>query len=428
MKKIIALSVALLMVSLAVLSASPFPLMLIASQGYLLGIDPTVSAITAYADEHKREIYATLLNDLEIAQDITVVPNVKNKIALPKLTIGNGFRPYSATEEIKTGQVTFADRYLEVALGKREIELDLRALQGKHLAWRTSPGSKASKTFADLDFAPFVWNEITKTLRSEINDEVAYFGFNKADANAYSALAAYGIGDYVTFTVSGITEYFMCIDPTTPGDSPASEPDMWQNVTARAVVPGLKYRIDNAVLNEGFTETNCGTISSGATAVTAFKTLFRAMPTPYKNSGVIIHASYTDCEWLMDGQSDTYKYTQADISMNGGAIQLFGANGKCWVKPATWLGDSRRLIAEPMRPGTMMGMNLVMGTDLLSDMNDIKFKEKLWTTKLGISLAVGFEIQDLNALRINDIEDVIDPTATTTLAPTTTAAPTTTEP
>jgi len=405
MKKLIAFAGLLLMVSLSVVTASPLPLLMSTPSAWsnfvVLGVDPTVSAVTAYADEHKRDIFATLLNGLDIAQDVTVLPNVKNKVALTKLTIGNGFRPYSSTEEIKTGQVTFADRYLEVLLGKREIELDIRALQNKHLAWRTSPGSRAAKTFNDLDFAPFVWQEVVNALQAEINNETAYYGFEKADAVAYDAGDAYSVGDYVTLAVNNVTEYFICTATASAGDTPITDPDKWSNVTARAVSPGLKHYID-AAITAGFTETTTGTVNSGSSAVAAFKELYRDMPTPYKKQGVIIHASYTDVEYLMDGQADIYKYTQADMGMNGGAIQLFGTNGKCWVKPATWLGASRRLIAEPMVPGTMMGANLVMGTDLLSDMNDIKFDDGLWTIKAGISLALGFQIQDLNALRLGD--------------------------
>lgn len=405
MKKLIAFAGMLLMFSLSIVTASPLPLLMTAPSAWtnlvVLGVDPTVSAVTAYADEHKRDIFATLLNGLDIAQDITVIPNVKNKIALTKLSIGNGFRPYSATEEIKTGQATFADRYLEVLLGKRELELDIRKLQDKHLAWRTSPGSRAAKTFNDLDFAPFVWQEVVNALKREVNDETAYFGFDKSTAVAFDAGDTYAAGDYITYTQSGVTEYFVCLATTTAGQDPDDTPAKWQNVTARAVAPGLKSYIDAAITG-GFSATSTGAINSGSTAVAAFKELFRDMPVPYKNQGVIIHASYTDCEYLMDGQSDVYKYTQADMGLNGGAIQLFGTNGKCWVKPASWLGTSRRLIAEPMVPGTMMGANLVMGTDLLSDANDIKFDEGLWTVKAGISMAIGFQIQDLSALRLGD--------------------------
>jgi hypothetical protein len=401
MKKLIALSMMMLLASVSLIAANPLPLLLQAPGNWVvLGVDPVVSSVTAYADEHKRDIIATMVNGLDIAQDITVIPNVKNKIALTKLSVGDGFRPYSSSTEIKTGQVTLADRYLEVLQGKREVQLDIRSLQGKHLAWRTSPGSRASKTFNDLDFAPFVWQEIIKNLQREINDETAYYGFDKTTATAWSNATVYNPGDYVTYTQSGVSEYFKCITLTVAAESPDTHPAKWQNVTARAVAPGLKSYIDAAITG-GFAVTTTGAITTGATAVTAFKKLFRDMPVPYKNQGVIIHCSFTDFEFLLDGQLDVYKYTAADVAIGGG-VQLYGTGGKCFVKPASWLGTSRRLIAEPMQAGSAIGTNLVMGTDILSDLNDIKLDEHLWTTDAGISMVIGFQIQDLSALRLGD--------------------------
>jgi hypothetical protein len=362
-----------------------------------------VSAVTAYADEHKRPLIATLINGLDIARDITVIPNVKNKIALSKLSIGNGFRPYSATTEFKSGQLAFSDRYLETKTGKRELLLDIRDFKDKHLAWRTSPGNRASKTFQDMEFAPFVWSEVIKAMQREINDEVAYYGFDKSTAVAYDAGDPYAVGDYVTLSVNGVTEYFLCTATASAGDTPITDPDKWRNVTARAVVPGLKSYID-ALITGGFSVTTTGAISSGSTAVAAFKEIYRDMPTPYKQFGVIVHCSFTDAEWLLDGMEDLYKYTTPDVSaaIAMGLIPIPGTNGKGWAKPATWLGTSRRLIAEPMATGTAMGMNLVMGTDLLSDANDIKTKENLWTTEAGIIVDLGFQVQDPSALRLGD--------------------------
>lgn len=406
MKKLIALGHLLLLVSLAIVTASPLPFLLQHPGAYtvILGESAVdVSAVTAYADENKRPLIATLVNGLDIAQDITVIPNVKNKIALSKLTVGSGFRPYSATTEFKNGQLAFSDRYLETLTGKRELLIDVRDFKTKHLAWRTSPGNRASKTFQDMDFAPFVWAEVIKGLQREMNDETAYFGFAKADAVAYDAGDAYVIGDYVTLSVNSVTEYFLCTANAAIGDTPLTDTDKWRNVTARSVVPGLKYHID-AAITAGFAETTTGVINSGATAVAAFKEIYRDMPVQYQKSGVIVHCSYTDAQFLLDGMDDTYKYTTADVSaaIGMGMIPIPGTFGKGYAKPATWLGTSRRLIAEPLAPGTAMGMNLVMGTDLLSDANDIKTKENLWTTEAGLLIDLGFQIQDTSALRLGD--------------------------
>lgn len=409
MKKLISFGVLLLLTTLTVVTASPLPLLLTgpsAFANFTLGTAVDVSAITAFADEHKRPLIATLVNGLDIAKDITVIPNVKNKIQLTKLTIGNGYRPYSATTEFKAGATAFSDRQLETKLGKREVLIDVRDFKAKHLAWRTSPGNRASKTFQDMDFAPFVWDQIIKGLQREINDETAYFGFDSSATPTFDEGATYTNGSYVKYTVGGVVEYFQNISgsTTTAGQDPIDTPAKWRNVTARAVVPGLKSYIDTAI-SGGFAVTTTGAITDGTSAVTAFKKIFRDMPTPYKQFGVIVHASYTDCEFLLDGmEANITKYTTPDVSsmLSMGMIPIPGTNYKGWAKPATWLGTSRRLIAEPLQPGTAMGMNLVLGTDLLSDLNDIKHKENLWTTESGILVELGFQIQDLSALRLGD--------------------------
>lgn len=400
MKKLFALSAVFLLVTVSFLTGIPLVLLSAPCNGAILGVSVDVDAITAYADEHKRDLISTLVNGLDIANDITVIPNVKNKIQLTKVSVGNGFRPHSSTHEPKPGHIVFSDRELATLTGKLDLLIDSKAFKSKHLAWRTSPGNRASKTFNDMEFAPYVWDQVIKGLAREMNDETAYFGFDKADAVAYDAGDPYAVGDYVTFTVGALTEYFLCIATASAGDTPATDPDKWLNVTARAVVPGLKYHIDAAITG-GFAETTTGVINSGATARTAFKKLFRDMPVPYKNHGVIIHASYTDVEYLQDGQEDVWKYTTPDM-VSLGLIPLIGTNSKCFVKPATWLGTSRRLIAEPLLPGSGIGMNLVMGTDLLSDANDINTVPDVHTIKTGITVDLGFQIQDLNALRLGD--------------------------
>ncbi|HTF19354.1 MAG TPA: hypothetical protein VK658_14840 [Chryseolinea sp.] len=405
MKKLLALSVLVFGVALTAVSGV-VPLFLFApmSMSTLLFNAVDVTAITAYADEHKRPLIATLVNGLDIAKDILVIPNVKNKIQLSKLSVGNGFRPYSSTTEFKKS-LTFTDRELSTKTGKRELLIDVKDFKNKHLAWRTSPGNRASKGFKDMDFAPFVWDQVIKGLQREINDETAYFGFDSSATPTFNPAATYTTLLYVKFTQNSVVEYFQNVSggTTTAGESPDTAPAKWNNVTARAVVPGIKSYIDAAITG-GFAVTTTGAITSNSTAIAAFKKLFRSMPVAYQNNGVVINCSFTDAQWLIDGMEDVTKYTMAEVGemIQNGLIPIPGTNYKGWAKPATWLGTSRRLIAQPLAPGTGMGTNLVMGTDLLSDANDIKQIPALWNEEFGISLDLGFQIQDLDALRLGD--------------------------
>lgn len=365
-----------------------------------------LSGITGYADEHKRDLIATLVNGLDIAEDVMVQPNVKNKMKLPKLTVKDGFRPFSSTTEFGNGgDLVIAERELETKTGKRELLIDIRVFKDKYLAWRTNPGNSANKKFEDYTFAQFVWEEVIKNLQREINDETAYFGFDKSTATAYSGAATYAALAYITYTQNGRLEYFQNVSgsTTTAAESPDTHPAKWRKVTARAVVPGIKALIDAAITG-GFAATTTGAITDGASALAAFKEIFRDMPVPYQRQGVIVSCSYTDKDFLLDGIEDKLtKYTMAEVSdfMKSGLIPIPGTDNKGFVKAATWLTGSRRLIAGPMAAGNRHE-NIYMGTDLLSDANEIKQKENLWTVEAGISLDLGFQIADLSALRLGD--------------------------
>jgi len=406
-KKLIAFSGLLLMTALAVL-VSPALLFAATPAAWLnfsvLGNAVDVAAVTAYADEHKRPLISTLINGLDIANDITVIPNVKNKVALTKLTVGAGFRPYSGTHEPKQGSLVFSDRYLETLVGKRDLLIDVRDFKSKHLAWRTRPGNAAAKTINDMDFAPYVWDQIIKGMQRDINDETAYFGFDRTGIIAYAGASTYVSGNRVTFTVNSVTEWFEANQAVAANETPLTHPAKWNNVTARAVVPGIKTYID-ALIGGGFTVSTTGAITDGATARAAFKKMYRDFTAAYKGQMVIIHASYTDCEFLLDGMETITQYTTPDVAnaVKMGLIPIFGTNNRAFAKPATWLGTSRRLIAEPMEMGQGgYGLNLVMGTDLLSDGNDINLIPDVYTLKGGITLDLGFNIQDPSALRLGN--------------------------
>lgn len=407
MKRLLAFTYLLLVAALSVVTASPIPLLF--SNPWMnfsiLGNAVDVSAITAYADEYKKPLFATMMNELDIAKDITVIPNVKNTIALTKLTAGDGFRPYSGTHEPKAGALAFSDRYLSTSIGKRDLLIDVRDFKTKHLAWRTRPGDGASKTINDMDLAPFVWDLVFKAMWREVNDEVAYFGIDRTGIVAYVGASTYVTGNRVTFVLNGVTEWFEATASVAANESPLTTPAKWRNITARAVVPGIQSYL-TALIGGGFSVTATGAVTDGTTALNAIKTLFRSNIPAYKNWGIIIHASVTDCEFLLDGLANRSQYVSDDTAklQKMSLIQVPETNGKCFVKPATWLGTSRRLISEPivLENGNAYGSNLVMGTDLLSDGNSINIIPDVYTLKTGITFDLGFQIQDPAALRLGN--------------------------
>lgn len=401
----------MLLVSLAVVTANPLPLLLQAPQAYtvLKLSDADLSAITNYSATNQKALIASLVNGLDIAQDVMVHPGVKNKIPMPKLKVGNGFRPYSGTEAYRQKNLKYTDRFLEVKVGVRELLIDPEDYRSTYLIHQTSPGSNAAKK--EIPFAPFMWEQVIKGVQREINDETAYKGFDGSATADYSGAGAYAVGARVKFAPAAdnplaVKEWFQCVTATVAGESPDSAAAKWLNVTARAVCPGIETHILAGITASEIAPVATGVITNVAgVAIAAHKKLFRAWSAAYKRNGIIINCSYTDYELLLDDLGDKYKQVKDDAS-NNGYLVLPETDKKCVIKPATWLGTSRRLVSGPVFwDGTNpKNMNLFLSTDQLSDLNAINALTgaKLWTILAGIKAAIGFNYQDSEGIKVGD--------------------------
>ncbi|MEM7551729.1 MAG: hypothetical protein AAF363_18740 [Bacteroidota bacterium] len=350
------------------------------------------TALADYAGDYEQGLFSTMINSMDIANDIRVVPNVKNKRNLTKLKAIANAKPFSTVEEY-AGNLGYTPRVLEVKSGKSEFLIDLQEYEDEWMAAQLGPGSHANKT--QIPFAQYTWNEVMKSLGAELNDRTAYFGFDSSSVDPYlNANHPYAAGDVVTEETNGVTNYYQATAATSSGENPSGTPGKWKKVNAEAIAKGFSAILDEEIAGSNLAQEAIGSISTGAEALAGQRELFRSHHEAYKKMGLIIYQSYTDYELLMDGIEDKItKYTKDDNT----PIYLPGTNRKCMVKPVTWLTGSRRLIATPMQ-------NMILATDLLSDVNEIKIleKSKLWTMPVGIKFKIGFQFQDLEALRISD--------------------------
>jgi hypothetical protein len=352
-----------------------------------------VSALAAFPGQYEKQLFSTLINSMDIAKDITVIPNVKKALNLTKLRVKKGARPYSGTHEPDTGDLIYTPRKLSVTVGKRDLLIDPEDYRSTWMADQTGAGSGANKK--TIPFEQYVWAQVMMALGAELNDETAYFGL---DLSALT-VTAWGNGtvytggtDYVTF--GSPTRWYKCITTTTAGQSPTTTPAKWKDITAIVIAKGLGTIIADEITAANLAATATGAITDGPTAKTAFKKLFRSHVDAYKNAGLITFCSYTDYEYLLDGLSENTKYTNPDGSPVG-QLYLPETGKKNLIKPVTWMNGSRRLICTPAE-------NLLLGTDLLSDMNDISAIQDVYTLKTGIKFTLGFQIRDLSALRVGD--------------------------
>lgn len=353
-----------------------------------------VSALATYAGDYEKQLFSTMVNGLDVASDIRVMPNIKNKLNLTKLTAKANAKPFSTTEEYQ-GNLAYTPRVIEVKQGKVEMLIDLEDYRNEWMADQMGPGSHANKNAQSIPFAPYTWGEVLKSLGAEINDRTVYHGFDSSATVVYNNdNHPYSAGDRVFEVVNGVKNFYEATATTASTENPSGTPGKWKLVNAEAIAKGFKEILTEEITGSNISAVTTGAVATGAEALEAQRELFRSLPESYKKMGVTIFQSYTDYELLMDGIEDKItKYTKADNT----PLYLPGTDNKCIVKPATWMTDTRRMIATPAN-------NLIMGTDLLSDMNNIKVLEnaKLWTMPVGIKFGAGFQIRDLEALAIND--------------------------
>lgn len=165
----------------------------------LMAAAADVSALATFPGEYERQLFSTMINSMDIAKDVTLLPNVKKKLNLTKLRVKKGARPYSGTHEPDTGDLIYTPRVLEVKVGKRDLLIDPEDYRATWMAPEAGSGSGASKK--TIPFEQYVWAEVMKGLGAEINDETAYFGLDLSALTvvAFDAGDTYAVGEYITF-------------------------------------------------------------------------------------------------------------------------------------------------------------------------------------------------------------------------------------
>jgi len=373
----------------AVAAASVAPVALITTAA----VSPIVSSLEAYV-KHKDELFMTLINGLDIAQDVTVETMVKSKIEFTKLNVSDGARPYSSSEEIEGDELTYTGIVLEVQDGKRELSIDIKKYRSTWLQEKIR-GSDAAKGSMDIPFAAYTWGKVIESLQAEINDKTAYFGFAKADAELWDTSETYTAGEYVTFVVSGLTHYYKVVASVSTGQSPATHAAKYQRSNAEAIAPGFAKHLATLITDGDVTVTATGVIDNASNyAMASLRDIWGDVPDPYKNKGLKAYMSRSVYElYLSDYADKVGKFTEGDSS---GKRFLYLSDNKCELCPVSWMSGSNRVIMTPKE-------NMVLGTDLLSDMNVIEIvKSTLWTIKAGISFVIGFKFRDPSAIWCND--------------------------
>lgn len=355
--------------------------------------NPDISALAAYPGTYQMALFRKLYNGFDAANDLTMYYNIKNTLLMHKLIIKNGPKPYTGILKSRGDDIGYEPHSLTVQKFQRDIVIEPEKYRTTFMANLRGPGENANNK--TIPFAQFTWETIMQDIASQMNDAV-YFGVGKSAFTAGDAATAYAVGAMKSFVVDNEVRYFRANQAIAAGQTPVVAPTMWDDVNSLAIFEGFAPKIANLVSlgahAGGVDPVTTGVISDASNAYAQFKKMFRSQTTALRNKGLTIFCSYANYDILSDDvENKVTKYTEVDNEI----IYLGLTGRKCIVKPATWLGNSNRLICTDPA-------NLIIGTDLLSDFNNIATEEHPYTIDAGITGVLGVQVRDPEALRVNE--------------------------
>jgi hypothetical protein len=156
---------------------------------------------------------------------------------------------------------------------------------------------------------------------------------------------------------------------------------------ARKICDGFKKIIPTL----GLTPVTTGVIAL-STAIDQFEAVADSVPVKFRKQKMFMYCSHNAASLY----NKRYRalYNGSTLYNEFGRVAM-DVNRNIEIMPVEWLGNSNLLICTPKQ-------NLVMGTDLESDMNTIKTVDKMWTIEAGIRFSIGLQIPDAEAIFIND--------------------------
>lgn len=304
-----------------------------------LASTPNVAALAGYAGKYEKKIFSALRNALDILKDTTVIPGIKNKLNLTKLEVAEGVRAYREDFDAGDNDLKYTPRVIETELLKRDLRINPLKYRPTWMSEVMKPGVNPQ----DLPFAQFVFDSIAKKVASEIND------------NAY--LAVKGDGSTVAKSFDGLG-----------------------TIIAKEITDGNLVPVATGV-------------PTANNAVSIAETMMKSMPVAYRNNGFDILCSYA--YWDLYQENYRERFGKELMTNSDGFFFIDSTKKKVKLTPVTWMKDSMRLIASPIQ-------NIITGVDAVADFDRLLAETKFELLELRMLFALGFQIRDLEAMRVND--------------------------
>lgn len=355
-------------------------------------VSPDLSAIAGYAGKYQKKLSRRLVTGMSIAKDITLLANIKHALTLTKLTINNGPKPYTGVYESAGNDLEYTKRVLSVDAFQRDLTIHPAKYRTSYLGEERGAGEDVNNK--RIPFAQFTNEAIIDENSSILSTQTGWSGIGKEPFAPFDPAQDYAVGTLISFQTTPLTlYYYKVITATTAGQTPLTHKDKFENANALAITIGIGTRLKLGRASGDIKRVVAtGSILTGT--YDKMTQVYRAHDNVVKaNKQLFMYCSINAYESFTDDFEDIRKYTSPD----GNTLYLPKTEKKCILKPVDWMGQSQQLVCTTKD-------NLLMGTDLLSDLSTLGVKQQMYTVDLGITGVLGFNYQDGDIITMNDMD------------------------
>lgn len=320
------------------------------------GLDLTKmsTAIGRFAANILRKRFRELDCSKHFDTDLDVTSSKK----YPKLIVNGKLRKYDGAIKTTAGQVILSDRELTVKVGQKELPLEPESFRN------TWAAEMANITEGQVPLEVYILEDYVKNALEDIDQEIFYKG-NKDTVDEDEVGTPIEIND-------GLEKLLIaCTTGSTPSIVPVSVP-------AFAIGTGT------------------GTTFTGGNYNSNLKTVWKAQKKAMKKENVDIFISIDNFANFGDSYRKEFgfeaKYDKDALEQE--FIYLDGTQKKAKVRPASWLGDSNRIIIAPRGA-------IRIGTDIKGMLGSIKIMDMGYIYVYLMKVVFGVQIVDPEAVTIS---------------------------
>lgn len=350
-----------------------------------------ISAIKGYLEKYQKQLIGGLFNHFSFANDsdIMTMRNLRTPTNLYKYSASKGARRLNTSIEDPKDKGKWSGRKISPYTVMKIMQFIPEELRESFMSEELSVNAK------NIPFQQFVNEEEFRALANEI--EESFYNSVYADVVDYDAAATYDPedDDYVMFN----DIIYKCVTATTAGESPLSASAKWSDADAEVLLDGIGTIITKELALGNLTAHTTGALDE-TDAYEGVKDFWKSQSQAFRIKGTtVLYTGVDMAEDIMERQNTLYGsgkgIANADVE-EGKPFFFKNTNKRLLIKPAQWMGTSRRLIMTKPK-------NLIFGTDQLSEMNKIgKTVDTLHGFKAIVKFILSCQIADLEVLKVNN--------------------------